>query len=327
MMAKLDGRTFGKYRIVELIGAGGMGEVYRQQGNFEFMARAQARAVRLAPDNFDANYGLGFARQMLGRIESAIESSTGVRIRRGDALDAELQGAWKTPEYERFLKSASVQEEAEPEFDQPGPLTASAVALIGVVILIMSWKTLERADRPPERDPQDVGFGMMFLVIIAPAFVFGYLVPLAVLPALSDDVWMGVFPRLAAHHRNVTLILAAAALVLALGVPRVRGADLVLTDGAKGMKGAIEKAQEMAASDPERYFMPQQFENPANPAIHERTTGPEIWEQTEDKVTHIIAGVSTGGTISGTSKYLKQHNPNLQVWGIDTYGSVFKKYH
>ncbi|PKN69006.1 MAG: cysteine synthase A [Deltaproteobacteria bacterium HGW-Deltaproteobacteria-12] len=84
------------------------------------------------------------------------------------------------------------------------------------------------------------------------------------------------------------------------------GANLVLTPGVEGMKGAISKAEAIAASEPRRYFLPQQFKNPANPAIHEQTTGPEIWNDTEGAVDVLISGVGTGGTITGISRYIKK---------------------
>ena len=84
------------------------------------------------------------------------------------------------------------------------------------------------------------------------------------------------------------------------------GAQLVLTDGSKGMKGAIAKAEEVAASDPSRYFMPQQFRNSANPEIHFRTTGPEIWRDTDGGIDIFVAGVGTGGTITGVSRFIKK---------------------
>jgi cysteine synthase A len=101
---------------------------------------------------------------------------------------------------------------------------------------------------------------------------------------------------------------------------RAYGAELILTPGAEGMDGAIRKAEELAASDP-RYFMPQQFENPANPEAHRRTTAEEIWRDTDGRADALVAGIGTGGTITGIGEVLKARKPSFQVVGVEPDGS------
>jgi len=119
----------------------------------------------------------------------------------------------------------------------------------------------------------------------------------------------------AARGYPITLTMPETMSVERRKVLKAFGANLVLTEGARGMSGAIAKAEELVAGDPGRYFMPQQFQNPANPAIHEKTTGPEIWEATDGRVDVVISGVGTGGTITGITRYLK-HTCGRQILAV-----------
>ena len=156
------------------------------------------------------------------------------------------------------------------------------------------------------------------VAMVEDAMASGALQPgMVIVEPTSGNTGIGLAFAAATHGFRCIFVMPDTMTVERRNMLRALGAQVVLTEGAKGMKAAIAKAEEIAAGMGDVAWIPRQFENPANPDIHYRTTGPEIWEDTDGRIDVLVAGIGTGGTITGAGRYLREQNPSLRVVAVE----------